>query len=102
MLWKREQFDYRNPYAPREPRTVTGHTSGPFGLHKMGGRWRLVHIPSGFEIDGQFHTNLLKHAKATAEKLAPLADWTRSQDEICETVGLLAATRRVLHPARYA
>lgn len=55
-------------------------------------RWVLTHIPSGTSI-GEFSFGTLDVARAAAERIASLADWTQSADALR---GMPATKRRAV------
>lgn len=98
LNWSKGGFVTRSVHFAR-PEQVTGYVAGSFGLYKRDIYWRLVHVPSGYEVDSRLHVRTLRQAKAVAADLEALTDWSRSRDEISATAGLLENVRNVTKPA---
>lgn len=79
MRWKKAEYQITMRSSPSQHMYtcgVSGHTWGPFGIHKQGDtslhKWKLSCLDTGFSVHG---ANTMRQLKSLAALLAPV--WER-------------------------
>lgn len=77
MGWRRGTFEIRTQNGSK---TAEGFVAGNFGIRDVGryrSLWSVTHVPTGLRLTpGSAGFTNLDLAKAFAEKMASLADWS--------------------------
>ena len=77
------------------PQPVSGLVAGHFGIHKLGRKWSITHLPTGLNLD---YRRVLRNAREVVGWLNryPDVDWTQTDPaayEAASATGRIAPVR---------